>query len=137
DDLRALRQRLARRRAALAPAPAPSHPGGPSEHARVLYRQAEEWIEVGDPVGLGRDLVLQALAESPTYVEAAVTAYALTGQVAPETVTGLWDDGPALWALAAGVRRLGKEGVADTLTPPWVDRAVALDVQEARFARAL
>ncbi|HET6148651.1 MAG TPA: tetratricopeptide repeat protein [Polyangia bacterium] len=137
DDLRALRARLARRRAALAPAPAAPHAGGASEHARALYREAEEWIEVGDPGGLGRDLVLQALAESPTYVEAAVTAYALTGQVGSDTVTGLWDDGPALWALAAGVRRLGKEGVSDTLTPPWIDRAVALDVQEARFARAL
>jgi tetratricopeptide (TPR) repeat protein len=142
-DLRQLRAQLARRRAALAPQPAAARGAGPSDRARSLYQEAEEWIEVGDPAGLGRDLVEQALAESPGYVAAAVTAYAIGGAVPSATVAALWDDGPALWELASGVRQLrlgvglGKEGEADTLTAPWIDRAVDLDVQEARFARAL
>jgi tetratricopeptide (TPR) repeat protein len=136
-DLRGLRAQLARRRSALAPSPAAPHAAAPSEHARTLYHEAEEWIEVGDPGGLGRDLVEQALAESPGYVEAAVSAYALTGHVPPETVTALWDDGPALWALASGIRPLARGAPADPAVPTWIDRAVALDVQEARFARAL
>src|SRR6185295_20309092 len=81
----------------------------PSDKARALYQEAEEWIEVGDPAGLGRDLVEQALAESPGYVDAALSSYALGGAVGPATVSALWDDGPALWSLAAGVHRLGKE----------------------------
>ena len=136
-DLRGLRAQLARRRSALAPAPASPHAAPPSDHARALYHEAEEWIEVGDPGGLGRDLVQQALADSPGYVEAAVSAYALTGHVPPETVAALWDDGPALWALASGIRPLAKGVAADPAVPTWIDRAVALDVQEARFARAL
>jgi tetratricopeptide (TPR) repeat protein len=136
-ELRGLRAQLARRRAALATSPVTPGHAAPSDRARQLFQEAEEWIEVGDPAGLGRDLVEQALAESPGYVAAAVTAYSITGAVPQATIAALWDDGPALWALASGVRRLGKEGVADLLTPPWIDRAVALDVQEARFARAL
>ncbi len=136
-DLRGLRAQLARRRSALAPSPPAPHAAPPSEHARALYHEAEEWIEVGDPGGLGRDLVEQALAESPGYVEAAVSAYALTGRVPPETVAALWDDGPALWALASGIRPLARGAPADPAVPTWIDRAVALDVQEARFARAL
>ncbi len=136
-DLRGLRAQLARRRSALAPSPAAPRAAAPSEHARTLYHEAEEWIEVGDPGGLGRDLVEQALAESPGYVEAAVSAYALTGRVPPETIAALWDDGPALWALASGIRPLARGTLADPAVPTWIDRAVALDVQEARFARAL
>ena len=136
-DLRGLRAQLARRRSALAPSPAAPRAVAPTEHARTLYHEAEEWIEVGDPGGLGRDLVEQALAESPGYVEAAVSAYALTGHVPPETVAALWDDGPALWALASGIRPLAKGTPADPAISTWIDRAVALDVQEARFARAL
>ncbi len=136
-DLRGLRAQLARRRMALAPPPAAPHAVPPTNHARTLYHEAEEWIEVGDPGALGRDLVEQALAESPGYVEAAVSAYALTGHVPPETVAALWDDGPALWALASGIRPLAKGGPGDPAVPNWIDRAVELDVQEARFARAL
>jgi hypothetical protein len=96
-------------------------------------------------------------------VAAAVSLYALAGTVPPATVTALHDDGPALWALASGVRKLGKAdktvdktdkappkkppagkpGAArapdavEALVQPWIDRAVELDVQEARFSRAL
>jgi tetratricopeptide (TPR) repeat protein len=165
-DLRQLRDKLARRRAAAGRAPAVT--GGsaaPSDLARSLYQQAEEWIQVGDPVGLGRELLEQALADSPAFVAAAVSAYALTGTVPPATPEALKDDGPGLWALASGVRKLGKTDKAtapavdrglpgspgksapirrpeagdgvEALVRPWIDRAVALDVQEARFARAI
>jgi tetratricopeptide (TPR) repeat protein/signal transduction histidine kinase len=171
SDLRALRAQLAHRREGRAAAsPAPRAPG-PSDHARALFQEAEEWIDVGDPAGLGSDLLDQALADSPAYIAAAVTAYSLKGAVPQATVTALWDDGPALWALVTGVRSVAgsrgrgkdapkdapkdltkdltpgapkdlpreapKDPVVDALTRPWVDRAVILDVQEARFSRAL
>ena len=144
SDLRELRAQIARRRAVVS-APAPRS-AAPSEHARALYQQAEEWIDVGDPIGMGRDLVEEALADSPGFVAAAVSLYALGGTVPQATIDALHDDGPGLWALADGVRKLGKvdktdqagapAADGDALVGPWIDRAVALDVQEARFARA-
>ena len=147
SDLRALRAQLAHRRAGLAPASPAPRAAGPSDHARALFQEAEEWIDVGDPAGLGSDLLEQALADSPAYVAAAVTAYSLKGAVPEATVSALWDDGGALWALVTGVRSVAgargqtkdvaKDATVEALTRPWVDRAVVLDVQEARFARAL
>ncbi len=142
SDLRELRAQIARRRSSLA-APAPNTRGPePSEKARALYQEAEDWIDVGDPIGMGRDLLEQALADSPAFVAAAVSLYALTGSVPAATVQALHDDGPGLWTLAAGVGKLGKTtgGAADAseaLVAPWIDRAVELDVQDARFARAV
>ena len=135
SDLRELRAQIARRRAVSNPAP-PARGVAPSEHARALYQQAEEWIDVGDPIGMGRDLVEEALADSPGFVAAAVSLYALGGAVPQTTIDALHDDGPGLWALASGVRKLGKSDT-DALVRPWIDRAVELDVQEARFARAV
>ncbi|HEX3901374.1 MAG TPA: tetratricopeptide repeat protein [Polyangia bacterium] len=135
-DLRQLRAQIARRRAAVSPPPPRSAP--PSEHARALYQQAEEWIDVGDPIGMGRDLVEEALDDSPGFVAAAISLYALGGAVPPATVDALHDDGAGLWALASGVRKLAKAGAeTEALVRPWIDRAVELDVQEARFARAV
>ncbi len=147
SDLRELRAQIARRRAVVS-APAPRS-AAPSEHARALYQQAEEWIDVGDPIGMGRDLVEEALADSPGFVPAAVSLYALGGTVPQATIDALHDDGPGLWALADGVRKLSKvdktdktdktgptAADSDALVGPWIDRAVELDVQEARFARA-
>jgi Flp pilus assembly protein TadD len=142
-DLRALRAQLARRREGRAAEGYAAPGAGPTERARALYEQAQDWIEVGDPTGQGRELVQKALAESPGYVAAAVTAYALEGEVSPTTVTALWDDGPALWSLVQGVRNVAgargadRANAADALTRAWFDRAVELDVQEARWARAL
>ena len=147
-DLRELRDKLGRRRAPGATQQRRGRATFPSDMARSLYQQAEEWIRVGDPVGLGRELLDQALAESPGFVAAAVSSYALSGKLPPATLEALKDDGPALWALAAGVRKLGKvgptgkktaEGADDVeaLVRPLIDRAVALDVQEARFTRAI
>jgi tetratricopeptide (TPR) repeat protein len=144
SDLRELRDRLARRRAAGNTQARPGRVTIPSEIARGLYQQAEEWIRVGDPVGLGRQLLDQALADSPGFVAAAVSSFALTGKLPPATLEALKNDGPGLWALASGVRKLSQSGKKaassddlDALVRPLVDRAVALDVQEARFARAI
>jgi tetratricopeptide (TPR) repeat protein len=145
SDLRELRARIARRRAAQsAQTPAPSTTG-PSERARTLYQEAEEWIDLGDPAGFGRDRLEEALTDSPGFVAAAVSMYALTGTVPKATTDALADDGPGLWALASGVRKLGKPGggrggagdASDAAVRGWIDRAVALDVQEARFSRAV
>jgi len=143
-DLRELRDRLARRRAV---GTAPTQPGQatvPSDEARRLYQQAEEWIRVGDPVGLGRELLDQSLVLSAGFVPAAVSFFALSGKLPPATLEALKDDGPGLWALAAGIRKLGQTGKkaassddVEALVGPLIDRAVALDVQEARFARAI
>ncbi|HSZ83735.1 MAG TPA: tetratricopeptide repeat protein [Polyangia bacterium] len=146
-DLRALRDEIAHRRAGLAATASAPRVVAPSEHARALFQEAEEWIDVGDPAGLGSDLLDQALDDSPGYVAAAVTRYSLKGVVTEATVAALDDDGAGLWALVTGVRSVagahgrGKDGAkdadVDALTRPWIDRAVALDVQEARFARAV
>ena len=143
-DLRELRDKLGRRRAAGATQQRRGRATVPSDMARSLYQQAEEWIRVGDPVGLGRELLDQALADSPGFVAAAVSSYALSGKLPPATLEALKDDGPALWALAAGVRKLGQTGKktasaddVEALVRPLIDRAVALDVQEARFTRAI
>jgi tetratricopeptide (TPR) repeat protein len=144
SDLRELRVQIAHRRAVVS-TPVPRS-AAPSEHARALYQQAEEWIDVGDPIGMGRDLVEEALADSPGFVAAGVSLYALGGTVPQATIDALHDDGPGLWALADGVRKLSKVDKrdkagppvvdSDALVGPWIDRAVELDVQEARFARA-
>ena len=53
SDLRALRAQIARRRSSLA-APSPgTHAAAPSDKAHALYQEAEEWIDVGDPIGYG------------------------------------------------------------------------------------
>ena len=144
-DLRELRTRVARRRATRSPSTPATAAAAPSEQARALYQEAEEWIDLGDPGGFGRERLEQALTDSPGFVAAAVSLYALTGQVPKATVEALANDGPALWALASGVQKLAKAGpaagnagpdAAEVLVREWTDRAVALDVQEARFARA-
>ena len=143
-DLRDLRDKLARRRATGSTETRPGRATVPSDIARGLYQQAEEWIRVGDPVGLGRELLDQALADSPGFVAAAVSSFALTGKLPPATLEALKDDGPGLWALASGVRKLGQTGKrggsaddVEALVRPLIDKAVAMDVQEARFARAI
>ncbi len=141
-DLRDVRARLARRRAAQSPSTPARPAAGPSDKARALFQEAEEWIELGDPAGFGRDRLEQALTDSPGFVAAAVSLYALTGAVPKPTTDALADDGPGLWALASGVRKLARPGAGagdavDAEVRSWIDRAVALDVQEARFARAV
>ncbi len=146
SDLRDLRAQIARRKHAAAPPSGPSRAIAPSDKARALVQEAEDWIDVGDPIGLGREMLEQALADSPAFVSAALSLYALTGAVPEATIAALQDDGPGLWALAAGVRKLGAGGgrgatrepdaAVERLVRPWIDRAVELNVQDARFARA-
>jgi tetratricopeptide (TPR) repeat protein len=143
-DLRELRVQIARRRRTAAEPAAALHAPPPTDKARALYQEAEDWIDVGDPIGMGRELLQQALAESPAFVPAALSLYALAGSVPDATVAALQDDGAGLWSLASGVQKLGAAGKGGSADPdaverlvrPWIDRAVALDVQEARFARA-
>ena len=98
----------------------------PSDRARALYREAIEWLNVGDPGEQAPTLLTAALEESPGYVSAAVTAYAVLGWVPERTVRALWGDGEALLELAQRVRALGRSAAARELVLPWVDRAVAL-----------
>ena len=60
-------------------------------------------FDVGDPVGLGRELLDQALADSPGFVAAAVSSYALTGQVAARDARGAEERRPG--PVGAGVGR--------------------------------
>ena len=144
-DLRELRDKLARRRAT-ASTPRRDRDARPCRRrsrAGSISRR-RNGFDVGDPVGLGRELLDQALADSPGSSPPRSRSYALTGKLPPATLEALKDDGPALWALASGVRKLGQTGKkaatsddVEALVRPLIDRAVALDVQEARFARAI
>jgi tetratricopeptide (TPR) repeat protein len=143
SDLRELRARIARRRTSTnASASSPAGTGA-SERARALFQEAEEWIDLGDPGGFGRERLEEALADSPGFVAAAISMYAISGQIPKATIDALSNDGPGLWALASGVRKLGRgpgatggPETSEVQVREWIDRAVALDVQEARFARA-
>jgi tetratricopeptide (TPR) repeat protein len=77
----------------------------------------------------------QALAESPGFVDAAVALYGLEHRVPENTIKALWNDGASLWRLAVQLGALHDRTAAD-LARPWIDRAVELGEQEARFARA-
>ena len=148
SDLRELRAQIARRRAVVSAPPPRAAPRPPSTRARSISRPRSgstsairsAWAAI---------CVEQALADSPGFVAAAVSLYALGGTVPQATIDALQNDGPGLWALArrrtqAGQGRQGrarraKAGAPPTATcwsRPWIDRAVELDVQEARFARA-
>lgn len=142
-EVRGLRRTLEAQPAPL-PAATPAAPAlvvrrapPPSDRARALYREAIEWLNVGDPGEQAPALLTAALEESPGYVSAAVTAYAVLGWVPERTVRALWGDGEVLLELAQRVRALGRSAAARELVLPWVDRAVALGVAEARFERAL
>jgi tetratricopeptide (TPR) repeat protein len=106
----------------------------PTARARQLLEDAQSWIGMEAPE-MAPPLLRQALAESPGFVEAAVALYGLDRAVPAATVKALWNDGAALWRLAAQVTAL-RTREAEALVRPWIDRAVELGVQEARFARA-
>jgi tetratricopeptide (TPR) repeat protein len=112
-----------------APAPAVAQSREPSVAARALLQQAAG----ADSVQTARELLTQAVDDSPAFVEAAAALYALGGAVPEKTLLALQDDGPGLLELSARVRRAG---AAASLVAPWVDRAVETGAPEARFARA-
>jgi tetratricopeptide (TPR) repeat protein len=114
-------------------------PREPSTAARALHRDAQEWIAVGDPLEMARDLLEKAIDDSPTFIDAAVALYSLSDTVPTGTVAALWDSPDALLELAAKVRALRRDPPASVraLCRPWIDRAVALGAVEARFERAV
>jgi tetratricopeptide (TPR) repeat protein len=112
-----------------APAPAVAPAREPSAAARALLQQA---AGADSPQG-ARELLTQAVDDSPAFVEAAAALYALGGSVPEKTLLALQDDGPGLLELSARVRRAGG---AAALVAPWIDRAVQAGAPEARFARA-
>jgi tetratricopeptide (TPR) repeat protein len=126
-------------RTASAPAAALRPLKEPTSAARALHRDAQEWIAVGDPLEMARDLLQKALDDSPGFIDAAVALYSLTGTVPARTVHAVWDSPEALLELAAKVRALRRDaaGVVRALVRPWIDRAVALGAVEARFERAV
>lgn len=107
----------------------------PSAKAQELYHQAKDWLQSGDPVGLAPDLLAAALLDSPGYIDAAATTYALTGQVPQETVAALWQDGEALLALARQLRAISSSAETRRVLRPWLDRAIALGATAAYFER--
>ncbi|HZR07847.1 MAG TPA: hypothetical protein VFA79_04640 [Myxococcales bacterium] len=112
-----------------ASAPPVAVPREPGAAARALFQQAGN----AESPQAARELLAQALDDSPSYVEAAAALYALTGAVPEKTLLALQDDGPGLLELSTRVRRAGG---APALVAPWVDRAVQTGTPEARFARA-
>jgi tetratricopeptide (TPR) repeat protein len=133
-DLRELRQELQAKRERYGRKPVGQRAPAPTAKARQLFQDAQSWIGMEAPE-MAPPLLRQALAESPAFVEAAAALYAVERQVPEETVKALWNDGAGLWQLASQVGVLRSREAA-ALARPWLDRAVELDSQEARFARA-
>src|SRR6185369_11144557 len=83
------------------PAATPPTPE-PSAKARALLTAAGSAES-----GAARELLQEALADSPAFVEAAAALYALGGTIPASTVLALQDDGPSLLDLALRLRRAG------------------------------
>jgi len=108
DDLRERRKKVAQKRGPTEerklPAAKPAPP--PTPRALKLMVDAQRW-RADEAPELAEPLVSQALAESPGYIEAAATLYALTGNVPDVTVRALWDDAEGLVRLAVAVLEIG------------------------------
>jgi tetratricopeptide (TPR) repeat protein len=133
QDVREQREKVAAKRPPAAAAPAAPATPPPSARARKLLDEAHQAWAAGGADELVERLAAQALAESPAYVDAAVTYHAFTGTVPETTVRALWADADALTRLAAQaqVYRPGTAVVARCL-----ERAVALGSHDARWWRA-
>lgn len=134
SDLRELRNQVAAKRTRSGHKSEGEPVPEPTARARQLVEDAQSWIGMEAPE-MAPPLLHQALTESPGFVEAAVALYSLEHAVPAATVKALWNDGAALWRLAAQVTALRTREAAASARP-WIDRAVELGVQEARFARA-
>lgn len=117
--------------------PAPRAATVPSAKARKMYREATEWLQLGDPVGMAPDLLAAALADSPGYVDAAATAYALSGTVPERAVAALWNDGEALLLLTRQLRAVAQSAEARRGLRPLLDRAIELGTSAAYFERGV
>ena len=134
SDLRELRKQVAAKPSRRETQPDLKSVAEPTAKARQLLQDAQSWIDMDAPER-APPLLRQALAESPGFVEAAAALFRLEHAVPEATIKALWNDGAALWRLAAQVIAL-RTPEAEISARPWIDRAVELDVQEARFARA-
>ena len=134
SDLRELREQVATKRARGGRRPPGVHAPEPTAKARQLLQDAQSWMSMEAPE-MAPPLLQQALAESPTFVEAAAALYSIEHTVPEATVKALWNDGNSLWQLVQAVDALRSHD-AGALARPWIDRAVELGVEEARFARA-
>lgn len=132
SDLRELRRQVAARRARGARKTSGRRVAEPTAKARQLFQDAQSWMGMDAPE-MAPPLLRQALAEAPGFVEAAAALYAIEHTVPEATVKTLWNDGQGLWQLAVAVGALRSH---DAVAIPWIDRAVELGVEEARFGRA-
>lgn len=103
-------------------------PREPSQQARALFQRA-----ASAPPEMARQLLQEAVDDSPGFVDAVGALFALGAGVPEKTVQALDQDGPGLLELAARLRRAGS-GAA--LVAPFLDRAVQLGAPEALHARA-
>ena len=137
-ELEGIRTRLRARKESLHRAsPKSRHAKRPSENAIRLHDEALELLESGkDGIAPARDLLEQALRESPTYAAAAAALYSLTQVVPKATVAALWNDGEGLVGLYQEFRRAVHPPPQAVLLA-WLDRSVEQRYTEALFARAL
>jgi tetratricopeptide (TPR) repeat protein/signal transduction histidine kinase len=135
QDLRELRKKLAPR---LGPASDGRQAGAgrASERAQRLLGEAQRW-QAHDVPTMAEQVLRQALADSPGYVDAAAALFATASVVLPETVRALWNDGPGLARLATEILKTRNDDETARMVRPWLDRAVALGAPEARFERAV
>ncbi|HEY2902629.1 MAG TPA: tetratricopeptide repeat protein [Polyangia bacterium] len=138
DDLRALRRQVAERRQGdgISATASPPNRSPPSAKAQALFDDAQRLLG-GDTPEAARAPLGEALADSPAYIEAAISFFALTGEVPPATVQALSSDGEALVHLATEALHARPDAATTELARPWLDRAVALGNGEALFQRAL
>ena len=134
SDVREVRARLASQRVRHAGPAAGRHADEPSAKAHRLLQDAQGWIGMEAPE-MARPLLAQALADSPGFVEAALTLFSLDHKIPEATPKALWNDGAGLWRLVQPI--LAQKTEESEQARPWLDRAVELGHQEARFSRAL
>ncbi|HZX93887.1 MAG TPA: hypothetical protein VFE90_05190, partial [Myxococcales bacterium] len=108
---------------------APSSSREPSPAARLLFQQAAS----AESPDRARELLHEALADSPGFIEAVVALHASGDPIPEATVQALQADGEGLLELSAQVRRAGG---GSALVAPFVDRAVELGAPESRYVRA-
>jgi tetratricopeptide (TPR) repeat protein len=109
----------------------------PTDNAIRLYNEAEDSLdeEPRSPAA-AKELVEQALRESPGYVEAAVLLFALTRHIPEATVTALWNDAAGMYALYQEFSRADPPAPRAELDS-WLNRAIELGHVEGRLTRAL
>jgi len=136
EDLRDLRQQVSERRQASQGETHQQVSPPASTKARDLLDEAQRWIDQDAPE-MAQVLVAQALADSPHFVEAMATGFALTGKVPQTSITAIWNDGPALARLALLLLGSRTDATTTALVRPWLERTIERGAAEGRFGRAL